>query len=168
MNNRHLSRTVVLQTLFEWEFHQNKPIDEIIERNLKFFGEKNLDKDYIIKTTNGVIARLEELDKKIQGVATLWPLDQIPPLDKVLLRLSAYELLYSKEIPPKVAINEAVELGKTFGGPNTSKFVNGVLGTLYKTRYPQSSDAQPEEIEKEIKKRWKILLNKIRQSQEKK
>lgn len=161
MPNRHLCRTIVMQSLHEWDFQQNKDIKEILERNMRAFEKEDVDKKYINKVAKGVIEKVAELDDKIQKAAPAWPLDQIPPLDKTILRLSAYELLFMDEIPPKVAINEAVELGKTFGGENTSKFVNGVLGTLYRAcdRYVPEED--------EIKKRWEELLSKIRESQEK-
>lgn len=160
MPNRHLSRTIAMQSLHEWDFQKEKDINEIIERNIKAFEKEEVDKEYIYKVVKGVIEKADELDKKIQEAATEWPLDQIPTLDKTLLRLSTYELLYMEEIPPKVAINEAVELGKTFGSENTSKFVNGVLGTLYR-----QSDRYVEE-EDEIKKRWEALLSKIKESQQ--
>ena len=155
MPNRHLSRTVAMQTLYEWDFQKNKQIEELARRNIQFFGEDELDSNYILKITQGVVERVKELDKKIQKAAPQWPVDQLPILDKTLLRLSAYELLYVEDIPPKVAINEAVELGKTFGSENTSKFINGVLGTLYKEKF---SDGKT--IEEEIKKRWKNYLTK--------
>ena len=153
--NRHLSRTVAMQTLYEWDFQKNMQIEELARRNIQFFSEDELDINYILKITQGVVERVKELDKKIQKAAPQWPVDQLPILDKTLLRLSAYELLYTEDIPPKVAINEAVELGKTFGSENTSKFINGVLGTLYKEKFGDDKS-----IEKEIKKRWKNYLTK--------
>ena len=157
MPNRHLSRTIAMQSLYEWDFHKNKNIDEIVSRNKEFFGKEDLDDNYIKRTSSGVIKKLNDIDKKIQQAATQWPIDQIPILDKTLLRLSTFELFYMDDIPPKVSINEAVELGKTFGSENTSKFVNGALGTLFKLRYKHP--------DKEIKKKWKTLQEKISQSQ---
>lgn len=156
MPNRHLSRTVAMQALYEWDFQKDKSIKDIVERSIEVLKNEDLDIEYILKTTQGVISKLDEIDKKIQKAAPQWPLDQIPVIDKTLLRLASYELLYSNDIPPKVAINEAVELGKTYGSNNTSKFVNGVLGTLYKEKYGD----EDKDIGEEIKKRWKELLQK--------
>lgn len=149
-----------MQSLHEWDFQKDKNIKEIVERNIKVFEKEDLDKEYLHKVVEGVIGKVFELDEKIQKAAREWPLEQIPTLDKTLLRLSAYELLYMEEIPPKVAINEAVELGKTFGSTNTSRFINGVLGTLYR-----ASDRYVPEEGDEIKKRWEEFLAKIRKSQ---
>jgi N utilization substance protein B len=149
-----------MQCLYEWDFQKKKDIKEIIERNLKAFEKEELDKKYINKVVKGVTGKANELDKKIQDAATEWPLDQLPILDKTILRLAGYELLFMEGIPPKVAINEAVELSKTFGGENTSKFVNGVLGTLYR----QSEKYIPEEGD--LKKQWADLKEKIRKSQQ--
>lgn len=157
MPNRHLSRTIVMQSLYEWDFQKKVPIDSIIKRNEAFFEREDIDKSYVKDVVSGVIDKIDDIDSKIQKAATQWPLDQIPILDKTLLRLSCYELFYMDDIPPKVAINEAVELGKTFGSENTSKFINGVLGTLFKIRY--------ENIDEEIKKQWKKLQEKIRKIQ---
>jgi len=144
-----------MQTLYEWDFQKNKNINDIIQRNIEFFKDDELDTGYIFGITQGVIEKINELDKKIQKAAPQWPLNQIPILDKTLLRLSAYELIYTDDIPPKVAINEAVELGKTFGSDNTSKFINGVLGTLYKEKFGNDKT-----IEEEIRRRWKKRLTK--------
>ena len=158
MPNRHLSRMLAMQCLYEWDFQKNKDINEIVTRNEKAFLGEDLDKKYIKKIVSGVIKNLTELDKGIQDAASQWPLEQIPILDKTLLRLSVYELIYMDDIPPKVAINEAVELGKTFGSENTSKFVNGVLGTLYKVRHVDIED-------KDMKSRWQEIQGKIKKSQ---
>jgi N utilization substance protein B len=149
-----------MQCLYEWDFQKKGEIKKIIERNIKSFEKEELDKEYIDKVVLGVIEKIDELDKKIQKAAIQWPLEQIPILDKTILRLASYELLFMEDIPPKVAINEAVELGKTFGGENTSKFVNGVLGTLYR----QSQRYKPEE--NDLKKQWESLKEKIRKSQQ--
>ena len=157
MPNRHLSRTIAMQTLYEWDFQKNLKVDDIISRNEKFFENEDVDKKYISSVVQGVVNKIKDIDGKIQDAAKQWPLEQIPILDKTLLRLSCFELFYLDEIPAKVAINEAVELGKSFGSENTSKFINGVLGTLYKIKF--------KDIGKEIEAQWKILQEKIRKSQ---
>ena len=137
-SNRHLGRIVVLQTLYEYEFRsqaQDKTVDlaEIIFRNMKQYEEAIGDKQFVQDLLNGIIERQVELDTKLQPMAPEWPISQIARIDRNVLRMGLYELLYSREtVPPKVAINEAVELAKAFGSDNSSKFINGVLGTAYK------------------------------------
>lgn len=133
--NRHLGRIVALQTLYEQDFRNecdDKELDllEVLERNIERYKKTIDDPDFITKLVKGVAAKQQELDETIQPVAPEWPLDQIARIDRVVLRIGLYELLYDKDIPPKVVINEAVELAKSFGGDNSSKFINGVLGTL--------------------------------------
>lgn len=133
MANRHLSRTVAMQSLYEWDFNnRTKPLLEITEFNLKQFAPGLEDPAFIFDLIKGVEKNLPQIDEIIMKTAPEWPLDQITIIDRSILRLSIYELLFAKEVPPKVAINEAVELGKAFGGESSGKFVNGVLGTLYK------------------------------------
>ncbi len=129
--NRHLSRTIAMQSLYEWDFHPNQAVWEIAERVVKPV-EKDVDMEYLKATVEGTAAFIGEVDQLIAAAAPEWPLDQISVIDKSILRIAGYELLKSQDIPPKVAINEAVELAKTFGGENSSKFINGVLGTLYR------------------------------------
>lgn len=129
--NRHLSRTVAMQIMFEWDFRSNAKLNEIVNRSVERFGE-DVDREYVITTVEGIKKHQGQIDAKILEVAPDWPIEQIASVDKAVLRLSIYELLFVGEIPPKVAINEAVELAKTFGGENSSKFVNGVLGTVYR------------------------------------
>lgn len=138
--NRHLSRTIAMQTLYEWDMRQGLPIEAIMERNINEF-EDDADAEYIKAVVNGVVGAAKEIDAKISNAAPEWPIDQISPIDKSVLRVAIFELLYSEEVPPKVAINEAVELAKLFGGENSSKFINGVLGTLYRS----SDKYKPEE-----------------------
>jgi len=138
--NRHLSRTIAMQTLYEWDMRRQIAIEPIIERNIEEFQE-DADADYIKAVVNGGIKVVDEIDEKISKAAPEWPVDQISPIDKAILRVAIYELLHSEEVPPKVAINEAVELAKLFGGENSSKFINGVLGTLYRA----SDKYNPEE-----------------------
>jgi N utilization substance protein B len=135
MGSRHLSRSIVLQTLYEWDFSkQEKNIMEIFQRNLKLLGDGLLNKQYPEKLLNDILVQQAKLDKLILSGAPEWPLSQINIIDRNILRIGIFELLFadSKEVPPKVAINECVELAKTFGGDSSRRFVNGVLGTVYR------------------------------------
>jgi len=135
--SRHLARSIAVQSLFEWDFHGKDPLKlkEVVEKNKKEFGP-GLDEEYpfIERLVNGTVAHLETIDKIIEKAAPEWPLDQIASVDRAVLRLGLYELLFGNydEVPPKVAINEAIELVKSFGGESSGKFVNGVLGTVYR------------------------------------
>jgi transcription antitermination protein NusB len=144
--NRHLSRTIAMQSLYEWDFHRSTPIWQIADRVVKPV-EKDVDMDYLKNTVEGTAAAMEEIDRLVAEAAPEWPLDQISVIDKSILRVAGYELLKTDDIPPKVAINEAVELAKTFGGENSSKFINGVLGTLYRNsaRYVSEEAAAQED-----------------------
>jgi len=135
MGSRHLSRSIVLQTLYEWDFSkQKKNIMEIFQRDLRLLGDGLPNKEYPKKLLNGILAKQDKLDKLILSGAPEWPLGQINIIDRNILRIGIFELLFadSKEVPPKVAINECVELAKTFGGDSSRRFVNGVLGTVYR------------------------------------
>ncbi len=133
MANRHLSRTVAMQSLYEWDFNGARGnLQEITKRNTENFAAGLDDPKFIFDLVDGVRANQEEIDKIIEATAPEWPIEQITVIDRNILRLGIYELKYAQEVPPKVAINEAVELGKTFGGESSGKFVNGVLGTLYR------------------------------------
>ena len=138
-SNRHLGRIVVLQTLYEYEFRSqaqdsNVSLVEIVARNLSRYEDTIGDKQFVQDLLNGIIEKQVELDSKLQPMAPEWPISQIARIDRNVLRMGLFELLYMKEtVPPKVAINEAVELAKAFGSDNSSKFVNGVLGTAYRT-----------------------------------
>lgn len=146
MANRHLSRTVAMQSLFEWDFNgQTGNLDEILENNLTQLAPGMEDTEFARSLVSGVREHMSEIDAIITKTAPEWPIDQITPVDRNVLRLGIYELQFLKDVPPKVAINEAVELGKTFGGESSGKFVNGVLGTLYKELGPEgdSSPQQP-------------------------
>ncbi len=146
-SNRHLGRIIALQTLYEFEFRRDSAdstadLDEILDRNLQRYDEAIDDKEFVQTLTHGVSKSVQELDTTIQPIAPEWPLDQIARIDRGILRMALYELLYMSEIvPPKVAINEAVELAKAFGSDNSSKFVNGVLGTAYRTLIEGKADA---------------------------
>lgn len=136
MANRHLSRSIVLQTLFEWDLNNmdKKGTTEVLNRNVEEFAPNKTDNPFIEKLLDGVLGKKPELDQVIEKAAPEWPIDRISPVDRNILRLGLYELLFAdrKEVPAKVAINEAIELAKQFGGENSSRFVNGVLGAVYK------------------------------------
>lgn len=138
-SNRHLGRIVALQTLYEYEFRtqsDDKSVDvkEVLERNLERYESAIDDKKFVSELVKGVIKSQADLDAKIQPIAPEWPLDQIARIDRNVIRIGLFELLHrADKVPPKVAINEAVELAKAFGSDNSSKFVNGVLGTAYRT-----------------------------------
>ena len=138
-SNRHLGRIVALQTLYEYEFRvesedASADVDNILVRNLARYETAIDDKKFVETLVKGVLKDQADLDAKIQPIAPDWPIDQIARIDRNILRIGLYELLYqAKVIPPKVAINEAVELAKAFGSDNSSKFINGVLGTAYRT-----------------------------------
>lgn len=138
-SNRHLGRIVALQTLYEYEFRlscndTHLDVDEILQRNIHRYRDNIDDQDFIVKLVKGVIHEQTELDAALQPVAPEWPIDQIARMDRLVLRLGLYELLHEPSVPPKVVINEAVELAKAFGGENSSKFVNGVLGTVLRNQ----------------------------------
>jgi len=134
MSNRHLLRTVVMQTLYEWDFYKkdSKRIDDFIKQNMQEFVKSQDGVEFVKEEIEGVIKEIENIDKVIEQAAPDWPLDQIAMVDRNVLRLGVYELLFAEDIPPKVAINEAIELGKSFGGKSSGKFINGVLGGIYK------------------------------------
>ena len=135
MASRHLSRSIVLQSLYEWDFYDRKPVlKNIVERDIKDFGPGLEEVDFVWQLINGIEKHMPELDKIIEKAAPEWPIAQISMIDRNVLRIGLYELIYAdkEEVPPKVAINEAIELAKTFSGQTSGKFVNGVLGTVYK------------------------------------
>lgn len=136
MASRHLSRSIAMQSLYEWDFYGKKEssLDTIVERNIKDFGPGLEDLKFVKELADGVVKHIKEIDKIIEKAAPEWPISQIPFIDRNVLRIGLFELLYSnkEEVPPKVAINEAIELAKTFSGQTSGKFVNGVLGTVFK------------------------------------
>ncbi len=135
MASRHFSRILAFQSLFEWDFNGRKEdLKKVIKNNLDNSGSKNLEADFVYELAEGVAKNLEKLDETIKKTAAEWPIEQIAPVDRNVLRLGIYELVFLKEVPPKVAINEAVELAKSFGGDASGKFINGVLGTLYQEK----------------------------------
>lgn len=156
-SNRHLGRIVALQTLYEYEFRigsgdQSADLEEILNRNLQRYDTAIEDKKFVSDLVDGVLAQKTELDNKIQPIAPDWPIEQISRVDRNILRMGIYELLNTTNtVPPKVAINEAVELAKAFGSDNSSKFVNGVLGTAYRELVgEESSDSSKTGQDKEL------------------
>lgn len=152
MANRHLSRSVVLQSLFEWDFRgcHNEETEEIVTRNVQEFATGMGDFSFINTLMTNILAKKGDLDKIIEKAAPDWPLDKISVVDRNILRIGLYELLFAdrEEVPAKVAINEAIELAKSFGGENSGKFVNGVLGSVYKELGEPGKDSAPKKKKK--------------------
>jgi len=143
-SNRHLGRIVALQTLYEQDFRSEChdeafSLDSVLARNIARYEETIDDKEFISRLVQGVATHQTELDGVIQPVAPEWPIAQIARMDRIILRIGVYELLFDSKVPPKVVINEAVELAKAFGGDNSSKFINGVLGTVLRNQEAQEA-----------------------------
>ena len=146
MSNRRLFRSIVMQSLYEWDFENsmiedaNKKklsrtaLDNITKRNIKEYGLEEKNTRFVFDTIDGIFKNLEKINSKIKKLAPEWPIEQVTIIDRNILRIGIYEIIFDKkkDIPPKVAINEAIELAKTFGGNSSGKFVNGVLGSLYR------------------------------------
>ncbi len=152
MATRHLARSIVLQSFYEWDFCRQKltllnndsykgfpascgvDLNKVVERNINEFGPGIDEPEFIWKIIKGIIENFSHLNKIIEKAAPEWPLNQIPIIDRNILRIGLYELLYAEkeEVPSKVAINEAIELAKNYGGVNSGKFINGVLGAVYR------------------------------------
>jgi len=152
MSNRHLSRTISLQTLFAWDFNGKKDgdIEKIIANNFSNFAPNFDDGGFVRDLVFGVRDHIKDIDPYIVKYATEWPLDQITAIDRNILRLGIYELLFTKT-PPRVVINEAIEVAKSFGGDTSGKFVNGVLGSLYAEKPEIQVRDNKDEFEKEKK-----------------
>ncbi len=148
MSARHLSRSIAMQSLYEWDFYDPKDqnIDEIVEKNILEFGAGLGEDQFARNLVKGVMENKTALDQIIVKTAPEWPLEQINILDRNILRIGLYELIYEnkEEVPPKVAINESIELAKNFGGESSRKFINGVLGTVYKEMDPSASELEEE------------------------
>ena len=146
-SNRHLGRIVALQTLYEFEFRtelndEAADVKGILGRNLERYEEAIGDTGFVEVIVEGVLKEQESLDDTIRPVAPDWPIEQIARIDRAILRIGVFELLHKADIvPPKVVINEAVELAKAFGSDNSSKFVNGVLGTVYRSLLGETEGA---------------------------
>ncbi len=156
MASRHLARSIVLQSLYEWDFRKYKEnkLKRIVKRNTKELGVDSEDTQFIYTLIKGIIERKSKIDKIIEKAAPEWPLEQITAVDRNVLRIGLYELLFGdrKEVPPKVAINEAIELAKTYGGESSGKFINGVLGTIYREiGEPGKDEGKPRVKKKETK-----------------
>ncbi len=138
MANRHLSRSIVIQSIYEWDFRGGKltdlEIEQILARNAEEFAPGVHDISFMRELLLGVLEKRPKLDDIIEKAAPDWPIDKIALIDRNILRIGLFELLFEDraEVPAKVAINEAIELAKSFGGETSSKFVNGVLGAVYK------------------------------------
>jgi len=144
-SNRHLGRIIALQTLFEEEFRlecddKKFSLSEVLARNIRRYASTVDDSKFIEELVTGIDAKKSELDALLQPIAPDWPIDQIARMDRIILRIGAYELSYHSDVPAKVVINEAVELAKGFGGENSSKFINGVLGTLLRQKFPEADN----------------------------
>lgn len=146
MANRHLARSVVLQTLFEWDTAHTPQaeVQGVLARNAAEFGGSDTDRPFMEALLAGVLAKHPELDMIITKAAPDWPLERIAPIDRNILRIGLYELLFADraQVPPKVAINEAIELAKIFGGDSSGRFINGVLGAVYKEMGEPGKDDQ--------------------------
>jgi len=145
-SNRHFARILVMQALYEWSSRDGADLDTILSRHLEThdFEENNV--TFMRKLTAGIGSHIEEIDQVITVSAPEWPIPQIAQVDLAILRLAIFELLFDEEVPPKAVINEAVELAKAFGGENSSKFINGVLGTVFRNsaRYnPETDEKKP-------------------------
>lgn len=149
MSNRHLSRTIALQTLFAWDFNGNKDgdIEHLIADNFSNFAPNFDDGGFVRDLVFGVKEKMAEIDPYIVKFATEWPLDQITGVDRNILRLGIYELLYT-QTPPRVVINEAIEVAKSFGGNASGKFVNGVLGAIYNEKPEVQARDNKDQLEK--------------------
>ena len=149
--NRHLGRIIALQTLYEQEFRvecgdKGFKLSDVLNRNINRYKAMVDDRDFIKNLVAGVDKHTAELDEVIQPVAPEWPLDQIARMDRIVLRIGTFELLHQEDVPPKVVINEAVELAKAFGGDNSSKFINGVLGTILKQKEGKDDSKATKEV----------------------
>ena len=153
MSNRHLARTIAMQTLYQWDFNDQKEKDimPLLERNKKSFAPEFNDEGFTAGLIKGVTEHMKEINELIEKYAPEWPLDQITIVDRNILRIGVFELKYNQDIPAKVAINEAIELAKTFGGESSGKFVNGVLGAMYNDMV-KSGDIKEIDKKKEAKK----------------
>lgn len=160
-SNRHLGRIIALQTLYEQELRQeagdkNFSLSTVLERNIARYSEMISDMAFIRQLVNGVNKQATKLDATLQPVAPEWPIDQIARMDRIVLRIGLYELENEADVPPKVVINEAVELAKAFGGDNSSKFINGVLGTLLRQREESTKAAKKSVAKKPVAAKKKV------------
>ncbi len=149
MANRHLSRTIAMQTLFVWDFNDKKKgLIEIMKENFSNFAPEFDDEGFVEELILGVSKNIDKIDDYIKKYAPEWPIDQITIIDRNVLRLGIYELVFSENVPPKVAINEAIEVAKNFGGESSGKFVNGVLGSIYKDMPEEDKKKKEDQLNK--------------------
>lgn len=165
MANRHLSRSIAMQCLYEWDFNEkdSEKIKEIVEKNIREFGPGMDDSSFIFFLVENVIKNVDKIDPLIEKCAPEWPLSQVTIVDRNILRLGIYELLFGdyEEVPPKVAINESIELAKSFGGESSGRFVNGVLGTIYRELgEPLKNDTSKKKKKEEKEKAGKNKVEK--------
>ncbi|HAU66644.1 MAG: N utilization substance protein B-like protein [Candidatus Uhrbacteria bacterium GW2011_GWF2_39_13] len=159
MSNRHLSRTIALQSLYQWDFlgmPEGGKLAEITSFNKEEFAPKFDDEGFIDELILGVVNHHNDLDEIIKRFASNWPIDSITIIDRNVLRLGIFELKFAQNIPAKVAINEAIELSKGFGGQASGRFVNGVLGAIYKDMI---SHGEIKEVDKQKKEEEKTQVN---------
>lgn len=173
MASRHLARSIAMQTLFEWDFwgKDDEKAKEFREENTSEFGPGlESEYDFIKRLVDGVLENREKIDAIITKTAPEWPIDQINVVDRNVLRLGIYELLWGNrdEVPPKVAINEAIELGKNFGGESSGRFINGVLGTIYREIGEPGKNQKTEKKEEKENKEDKKETKKEKEGESKK
>lgn len=146
MSRRHLARSIVMQVLYQWDF-RGKPtaaLPAIIAQQLEEFGTGLGEHEaYVSQTVEDMIAQLEAIDDVIRKYSSNWPIDQMSLVDRNILRIGVYELQFNDEIPGKVAINEAIELAKNFGGPASGRFVNGILGAMFNDMPQEEAAKEP-------------------------
>ncbi|OIO17826.1 transcription antitermination factor NusB [Candidatus Kuenenbacteria bacterium CG08_land_8_20_14_0_20_37_23] len=152
MSNRHLSRTIAMQTLFEWDFNnRSQKLQEVNERNLRDFAPGLEDFAFVENLVRGVTKNMAAIDENIVKYAPDWPIDKITVIDRNILRLGIYELLFLREVPPKVVINESIEIAKAYGGESSGKFINGVLGAIFRDIETEEDDIiTPEKIKNKM------------------
>lgn len=155
MSNRHLARTIAMQSLYQWDFtgKSNDNLNDVIDANLKEFAPDFDDKGFVQELVKNVIDQSKDIDTVITKYAPDWPIEQITNVDRNILRIGVYELKFNESIPSKVAINEAIELAKTFGGESSGRFVNGVLGAIYKDMVVKGEMKEVDKIDKPRKEK---------------
>jgi transcription antitermination protein NusB len=155
-----------MQSVYQWRYKLNQTIEKIAKENIKTHPSKNLEEDFVVESIQGIKKHLTDIEKTITIAAPDWPIEQIDQIDLAILIVSVYELLYRKDIPPKVAIDEAVELGKEFGGENSASFINGVLGTIFRASDRYEGE-KSEIIKTKVKDREKRVANRKKENRKK-
>jgi len=172
MSNRHLARTIAMQSLFEWDFlgrPAKEPLNDLVVYNHLEFAPEFEDGGFITDLVEGVVKNVEEIDQQILTFAPHWKLENMTNVDRSILRLGVFELIYSDSVPSKVAIDEAIEMAKSFSGDASGRFINGVLGAMYKDRLAkgETKEVDKEKTEEEPKQK-KLLQKKQKQQNQKK